>query len=133
MDKYVGDEIMALFRNPVMAIAAALEIQKKMEKIKNEINDLGIGISVHTGEVVAGDVGSEDHKDYTVIGDTVNTAARLQAAALAGEVVISEAVYSSPGIRELFNVEYKDNLVLKGKALPVKTYKVISKKKQKSG
>ncbi len=124
---------MALFRNPVMAIAAALEIQKKMEKIKNEINDLGIGISVHTGEVVAGDVGSEDHKDYTVIGDTVNTAARLQAAALAGEVVISEAVYSSPGIRELFNVEYKDNLVLKGKALPVKTYKVISKKKQKSG
>ncbi|MDA3811627.1 MAG: adenylate/guanylate cyclase domain-containing protein [Spirochaetaceae bacterium] len=126
IDKFVGDEIMALFKDPVSAISAAVEIQSEMKKIKQNIHNLTIGISVHIGEVVSGDVGSLEHKDYTVIGDTVNTAARLQAVALGGEIIVSEAVKDFPKIQERFILEYKDNLLLKGKSKQIKTYKVLS-------
>jgi adenylate cyclase len=117
---------MALFKDPVSAISAAVEIQSEMKKIKQNIHNLTIGISVHIGEVVSGDVGSLEHKDYTVIGDTVNTAARLQAVALGGEIIVSEAVKDFPKIQERFILEYKDNLLLKGKSKQIKTYKVLS-------
>lgn len=102
-DKFMGDAIMAFFGAPVQvendierALLAALEMQKRFGRLKQEfpnLDPLGLGIGVHTGEVIVGNIGSERMMDYTVIGDTVNIARRLQEAARPGEILISQAIY----------------------------------------
>ena len=64
--------------------------------------------------------------DYTAIGDTVNTAARLEAKAAGGEILISEALYER--LKDRVDAEFKEEMVLKGKALPVKVYSVLGVK-----
>jgi adenylate cyclase len=90
VDKYLGDGFLALFGAPVPtsmdadnAIAAALEMKASMEDVSHRfVQEIGtplvIGISIHTGEVVVGNIGFDKKMDYTVIGDSVNTAFRLQ-------------------------------------------------------
>jgi len=90
VDKYLGDGFLALFGAPISstrdadnAIAAALEMKTSIihlnEKYAQDLGmKLNIGISVHTGEVVVGNIGFEKKMDYTVIGDSVNTVFRLQ-------------------------------------------------------
>ena len=104
VDKYLGDGFLAVFGAPVPstlaadnAIAAALEMKQSIEAISNHfLQELGtpliIGISIHTGEVVVGNIGFDKKMDYTVIGDSVNTVFRLQALAkaLPNGVLISE-------------------------------------------
>ncbi len=90
IDKFIGDAIMAIFGAPVhqpdhamRAIKCAREMHVALEKLNRELADenlslIGMGVGVHTGEVVAGNMGSENRLNYTVIGDTVNVAARLE-------------------------------------------------------
>ena len=74
------------------------------------------------GYAVVGNIGSSARIDYTAIGDTVNTAARLEANAKAGEILISDTLYEE--IKTRIHAEFYGELQLKGKAQPVKTYKV---------
>ncbi len=105
VDKYVGDEIVALFSKPAahgghpfVAVEAALAIQAELERLNREWELTGrptiqVGIGIHTGEVVLGQIGSFDRKDYTAIGANMNFAARLQSIAGAGQIIISETTY----------------------------------------
>ena len=99
LDKLVGDEVMAFFGAPLQrrdhpkrAVAAALEILQEVAALP-ETNRLDIGIGISTGEAFVGNVGSKEFTDYTVLGDTVNVAARLQGAAARGEILISQDTY----------------------------------------
>ncbi len=104
-DKYIGDELMAFFGAPVAtehdtlnALRMALELRGEFRRIKAAIDspalaELDLGIGLHTGEATVGNVGSERVMSYTVIGDTVNIARRLQQIAHAGQILISEATY----------------------------------------
>jgi len=135
VDKFIGDAVMAFFNAPVAqpdhalrAVKASVEIQKKLAEINAELARQGkeqvlVGIGINSGEAVVGNVGSRQFMDYTVIGDVPNTASRLNGVAKPGEIVVSEATF------ELVKnqVEFQDEVVevlLKGKAKPVKVYKV---------
>ncbi len=96
VDKYVGDEVVAVFIGeiaPVQASKAALEIHRVLKEKADEINALGVGIGITTGELILGRIGSEKRADFTVIGDTVNTASRFCSAAQKGQTIISESVF----------------------------------------
>jgi len=105
VDKYVGDEIVALFTqssptgsHEKMAVDAALAMQEEMEKMNIDWEVTGrptinIGIGIHTGEVVLGQIGSYDRKDYTAIGSNMNYAARLMSVAGPEQVIISERTF----------------------------------------
>ena len=133
VDKFMGDAVMAVFRGEHhldRAIDAALSARAALQ---NSNTPLPIGfdyrpevsIGVNTGEVVSGNIGSASLKrlDYTVIGDVVNMSQRLQSAAKAGQVIISEAVYLQ--VKESFQCQYVDEVVLKNKAQPEKIYEVM--------
>jgi adenylate cyclase len=94
IDKFVGDEIMATFawNHAEAATMAALEIANIINN--NQEIDFEVGVSVHLGDAVVGSIGTNDRRDYTAIGNTVNTGARLCSVADAGEVIISEDVYN---------------------------------------
>jgi class 3 adenylate cyclase len=98
VDKYVGDEIVAVFlgeKAPLNACRAALEIQRAIAGEAQEFRGLGVGIGITQGELIMGMIGSEKRADFTVIGDTVNTASRFCSAARQGQTIISEPVFQS--------------------------------------
>lgn len=102
LDKYIGDGLMALFGAPyiseldaVQAVRAAIEMQKAMTSFNESLAaenlpSISIGIGINTGPAIVGYIGSETRLDYTAIGDTINTAARLESIAQPGQIVISE-------------------------------------------
>jgi adenylate cyclase len=105
VDKYVGDELVALFTqsNPtgshdLMGVEAALKMQEELKSFNKEWEATGrptidIGIGVHSGEVVLGQIGSYDRKDYTAIGANMNFAARLMSVAGPRQIIISERTF----------------------------------------
>ncbi|MBN1544617.1 adenylate/guanylate cyclase domain-containing protein [Candidatus Woesearchaeota archaeon] len=128
VDKFVGDSVMALFNAPtnvkdheLKAVSAAIEIQEAIRK--DGLVDTGIGIN--TGEAVVGNIGSKHKIDYTAIGDTVNTAARLEGTTGAGEIAISKAVYDK--VKHAFPTKHKEMVTLKGKAKPLEIYRYKTK------
>jgi len=100
IDKFVGDEVMAIFEgrgNEINAVRAAVEIQsysKELNAARTAAGEktISIGIGLNSGEVVMGNMGSEDHMDYTVIGDNINIAARMCGIAQPGQVLASKAI-----------------------------------------
>jgi len=127
IDKFVGDELIAVFQGGDMVINAALcaqAIQVKVAELNQELQKwpIQVGIGISTGEVVMGAMGSEERMDFTILGDTVNLGARLCSHAGAGETLLSEAAFrrlpAASGIiaRPLRSIE------VKGKAEPVKVY-----------
>jgi adenylate cyclase len=132
LDKFIGDAIMALWGAPLSmeddadkAMAAAIEMQQALVPLNQHWEASGkprvnIGIGINFGEVFAGNVGSEQRLEYTVLGDAVNTASRLCSKADKGEIMISEPFY-----RRLKNppkVEAREPIPLKGKSKPVANY-----------
>jgi class 3 adenylate cyclase len=107
-DKYIGDAVMAFYGAPVSgpddarrAVETAVEMQRRFaewiaEKPKTG-GELALSIGLHTGEAIVGNIGSERVMDYTVVGDTVNIARRLQESAEAGQVLLSDATYQTAG------------------------------------
>ena len=86
----------------------------------------GVAIGINSGEVISGNIGSAEIKrlDYTVVGDVVNTAKRLQSIARENEIIIPEACYEK--VKHSFNLQRVGDVVLKNKAKPIAAYKVLS-------
>lgn len=105
VDKFVGDEIMAIFTGDAAehnAACAAIEIQNYVESLNrirgtSDRQQIHVGIGLNSGEVIMGNMGSERQMDFTVIGDPVNIAARLCSAAGPGQVIMSEQVFEVLG------------------------------------
>jgi len=133
VDKFIGDNVMAIFGAPVAhgddterAVRAGLEMQAAMGDINDPLGrqhgvKFELCVGINTGEVLAGRVGD----GYTVVGDSVNVAARLQAAAAPGSVIVGEETYRAT--REA--IEYRalaEPLALKGKAQPVRAWEALA-------
>ena len=115
LDKYLGDGLMALFGAPNAtpddaknAISAAVAMQRRVIGINQELleegyPEIGVGIGLHTGEATVGYIGSERRSEYTAVGDTVNTASRLESNARGGEILISDATAKAAGSRYKLN------------------------------
>jgi class 3 adenylate cyclase len=129
IDKFVGDEVMAIFtgeEKEARAIEAAIAVQRRMSQLVSEdtlFSELRVGIGINTGEVVVGNIGSRDRMDYTAIGDVVNTAARLCSAAEAGEIIVTEDVKTK--LPKSIALDGPFNLPLKNKSSNINLYKVI--------
>ena len=115
VDKFVGDETMAVFEKASDAVDAALAVQKRIAAMSDDIDALTLGIGIHLGELVEGDMGSPRMMNHTVIGDTVNVAARLQAAATPGQVIVSRAVAAVPSVAARYRLRALPPLRVKGK------------------
>lgn len=144
IDKYEGDAIMAVWGVPrsmqehaKLACWAALECQEKMLEIRPELkNEFGLDVRVrmglNSGQVSAGNMGSERRFSYTVMGEAVNQAARFEPANkdYGTSIMIGEATYEAA--REHIEARLLDILVVKGKGRPLKVYELVSKKGQLS-
>jgi len=137
VDKYIGDAIMAVFGAPVSkqddairAVRAAVKMRSALVHLNERLAPRGLGplrtgIGVHTGEVVAGNIGSERRMEYTVIGDAVNLASRLESNTkdLAVGVLISEDTWEL--VKGHITARPVKEITVKGRARPVMTYEVL--------
>ena len=135
LDKFMGDEVMAQWGAPIpsaddadRAVRAAIDMMGALEILNAKwrsagrpVLDIGVGLSY--GEVFAGNIGSERRLEFTVIGDTVNTASRLCSAAGGGEILMTDEVRRQ--LRKPTPVEARPPLEVKGKAQPVPVFRVV--------
>jgi adenylate cyclase len=137
LDKFLGDAVMAVFGAPIAHPDHAKRAVRTATDMRNGIAELnerrvalgkmpiGIGIGLSLGEVVAGTVGTEDRMEYTVIGDSVNLAARLvDNARPAGRILISQSTYEA--VRDFVDVKELGPLRVKGKEEEVEVYELVS-------
>lgn len=134
LDKFIGDAAMAFFNAPkdqddyiFHAVCTAYEITKSADHLRDKYEALygkpvTFGIGINCGEAIVGNIGSFNRIDYTAIGDSVNTASRLESNAKAGQILISEAVYHA--VKDRIDATYIGALSLKGKSKTVETYQV---------
>lgn len=139
LDKFIGDAAMVVYNSPnedpdyiKNAANTALELMDRMPSLNNELmeltgNGISLGIGIHCGHAVVGNIGSEFHMDYTAIGDTVNTASRLESNAGPGKILISEAFMKALGPD--YTTESIGEMTLKGKQLPLKVYHLLKGEK----
>ena len=127
IDKFVGDELMAVFKGDQMAdeaVECAVKIQEEVKKLNQKLGkNIGIGIGINTGSMVMGAMGSKDRMDFTVIGDNVNLGARLCSAAAAGEIIMSESTKKLLEGKN-FQLSKLDPIMVKGKEEPIQIYRV---------
>ncbi len=139
VDKYIGDAIMAIFGAPIpkdlhaaSACLTALEIQRQLrafyEKKSADLPHFQTRIGLNTGKMVIGNIGSEMHLDYTVIGDAVNLASRLEGVnkEYGTNIIISESTYQQA--KDLIEARELDYLRVKGKAIPIRIYELLCEK-----
>jgi adenylate cyclase len=117
-----ADEIMAIYATPEQAVAAAQVMQRAAMEILSPYG-IGAGCAVHCGTVVEGLFGGTEARTYTVIGDVVNTAKRLEGATPAGEITISDAVYRKLGCK--LTVKLREAIALKGKAEILTAWQIL--------
>jgi adenylate cyclase len=135
LDKFMGDCIMAFFGNPIpypdhakRAVTMAIEMMQELETLKKEWSargkphSLDVGIGICTGDVIVGNLGSTEFFDYTVVGDTVNLASRLQSNAKRSQILISTSTYEE--VKDFIKAEPMEPLIVKGKSQPVELFVV---------
>jgi len=139
IDKFIGDSVMAYFGAPVTqpdhalrALSAAIDIQQAVEgrmranrqsgADASEVLPVEIGIGIHTGVVVVGNIGSDRRTDFTAVGDAVNVAHRLEKLARPGEILVSEAVQRV--VRAAVRLRFEGERQLSGREEPVHVYSV---------
>ncbi len=139
LDKFIGDATMAVFNSPFdledytfKAVCAAFDIVEGAKELEDKLNkefgrSIGFGVGVNCGPAIVGNIGCEFRMDFTAIGDTVNTAARLESNAAKGQILISDAVYER--VKDRVTVEEVGEIPLKGKANGVFVYSVTSVKR----
>ena len=132
IDKFIGDAIMAVFRGDYhldRAIDACLAVRKKIEELPNESGTVNftpkVSIGINSGEMISGNIGSANLRrlDYTVIGDEVNIAQRLQSVAKENQIIINETAYQK--VKESFNCRKVGEVSLKNKANLMYVYEVM--------
>ncbi len=135
LDKFMGDAIMAFFGNPVpqpdqakRAVLMALDMQESIARLNQKLTaegrrTIGVGMGINTGDVTVGNLGSKDFLDYTVIGDAVNLACRLEQNAKAGEIIITWSTYDE--VKDVVEVEPMEPIRVKGKVEPIPIYRVV--------
>ncbi len=133
IDKFIGDAVMAVFKGDFhldRAIDACLAVRRQIEILPNESAQKSfmpkVSIGINSGEVVSGNIGSANLKrlDYTVIGDAVNMAQRLQSLAQSGQILISQNSFQK--VKESFQCKEVGELTMKNKSAPVMTYEVLN-------
>ncbi len=137
VDKFIGDSVMAYFGAPIpipnhtiKAVSAAIEIRNAIATRNQQIKDentperlpVELGIGVHTGPVVVGNIGSDHRTDFTAIGDPVNVAHRLEKLARPGEILVSEAVQRR--VRGAISMQFEGERQLSGREEPVHVYSI---------
>jgi adenylate cyclase len=134
LDKYIGDAVMAVYGAPISkgndaknAVNSAIQIQRLLIELNRDAAarnwpELRVGIGINTGTAVAGNIGSPKRLDYTVVGDTVNTAQRLMANAEAGQILISESTAATLG--GSYDLERLPELKVKGRSEAVPVFSV---------
>jgi class 3 adenylate cyclase len=131
VDKFMGDALMALFgapiahdNDPVLAVRAALDMRAALAEYAREKGlDLGLHLGVNTGRVLAAGLGGGGRRDYSVVGDAVNVAARLQQMSQPGEVLIGDDTFRLA--EHLLVAESRGKIAVKGRTQPVGVYKVL--------
>lgn len=138
IDKFIGDAIMAYWNAPLKienhadkAVITALEQIEKREILNNTIQDrfgfnVDYGIGINTGEVVVGEIGSKGRSDYTIIGDSVNLASRLEGLCKPYKVRLIISEFTKAMLKQKYVTQLLDIVKVKGKDEPVKIYEVIS-------
>ena len=142
LDKYIGDCVMAIFGAPVAhpddplrAIKAALDMKQRVCRLKEEwckkmkipeVESFEIGTGIHTGEVIAGNIGNINRMEYTVVSTAVNLASRLENTAEPGQILISRSTYELT--KGLINAKELPPVNLKNISKPVEVYEVIDLK-----
>ncbi len=136
VDKFIGDAVMAFFNAPdeqpdhtMRAIRAALQMRDDITDLRDSMEapfKLNFRVAVHRGDAVVGLVGTKDRLDYTIIGDTVNTAKRIQDNGIPGKVVISDAVYQQA--KDMLEVVPLEPMQVKGRVQPVSVYELVGLK-----
>ena len=133
--KFMGDGIMGFFGDPgecpdhaQKAVEMALKMQKRVDELNGKDHfwgesPLSIGIGINTGYVTVGNVGPENHRDYTVIGRHVNLAARLESEAKTGQILISQRTYKQ--VKSEIEAEKIGEIAMKGFDSPVPVYNVV--------
>lgn len=138
LDKFIGDEIMVLYGTPMFrddycdkAVLTAVEMMDRLSRLNERRRvagkeELRIGIGIHRGDVVFGSIGGRQRRDFTAIGDTVNTASRLQSISrkLDSDIIISEDLLNELNKKTLRNLELKDygRASVRGKQKPFRIY-----------
>ena len=140
VDKYIGDAIMIFFGDPntkgkkedaISCIAMALEMRSRLKFLRKAWKSAGLSESldvrmgIHTDVCTVGNFGSQDRLDYTVLGNGVNLASRLESSANANEILISENTYNV--IKRYFKCNFFKEINIKGRSHSIKTYKVEEK------
>jgi len=133
VDRFLGDAVMAFFNVPIKhddhvlrAVNAAFQIQEAVMRINATLNGvfvLGVGIGIATGTALTSNMGSTNCSDYTMVGDSINIASRLQGQAAPGEVLVTEDVYKA--ISAAFPGAMRAEYLLKGISLPVAAYRLV--------
>lgn len=133
LDKYIGDGLMAVFGAPMekegdaeRAIKAALEMKKELKAMRERLGHdrtFNIRIGINTGRVVAGNIGSPKRMDYTVIGDPVNIASRLESIAEPNQILIGEETYRQA--KKRFRIKKSGPRLVKGKSTEIMVYEVL--------
>jgi class 3 adenylate cyclase len=127
IDKYVGDELMAVFTSADAArraVLCAVQMIDAVRAARKQGETLAVGIGISSGDVIHGAIGHEERMDFTVIGDVVNTGARLCSVAARDEILISAAVRESAGDIEGIAMQPVQPLALKGKREPLQVFRV---------
>jgi adenylate cyclase len=136
LDKFIGDATMAFWGAPIAqpdmvykAACAAQAIAKRGRDMEGELRKkydttVSFGIGLHCGEAVVGNIGTAKRVDYTAIGNTVNTAARLESNAKAGQILISETVFHA--LEGRIYAQRLGNIPLKGKSEELMVYELYS-------
>ncbi len=140
IDKYVGDEAMALFGAPVSkqdsalgAVKSAFEMiailkQWNQEREQQSLPRVEMGIGIHTGNMLVGNMGAENRLNYTVIGSNVNLGARICSAADGMEILISKETLEEHSVKESIRFEEMPPITLKGFDTPVILYRALELK-----
>ena len=128
IDKYVGDEVVAIFEGPDMvdnAVLAGIEIQREITRLnKDNLRDIRIGIGINTGMAIVGNVGSEERMDHTVLGNNMNLGARLCSIAQPGQIIISESSWRLAKSKDI-DARALETISVKGISRPVQIYEVL--------
>lgn len=138
LDKFIGDAVLGVFGVPVACpdhsercVKAAIEMQNEFRKASGKSNELLslVGIGIKTGVVVAGNIGSQSKMEYTVVGDSVNIASKLNGLAMPGDIICDESICER--LKDKLDVVAMAPQKIKGKSVPVQVFKVVGYRSQR--